>query len=211
MSNPTTHTAGLLRSLANWKVLIVSGVVAAGLAVVLFASSGPGSIAAVDAACGDTPPDVAFYTAPADIDSFLVGCGVDGRAAYRDLQIVDLFYPAASGVFMASALALALRRRTVFGRPAAMLAALPLIGAGFDYVENVAAWVLLATFPSEGAVAASLMGMASAAKQALNWTAGVILIGALVVAVVRWLRGRLRPESAGGSNGARVRQPQLTS
>ncbi len=31
-------------------------------------------------------------------------CGAAGRTAYRNLQVADLFYPAISGLFMASSL-----------------------------------------------------------------------------------------------------------
>lgn len=194
IENGLDRLARWVRPLADRRVLVISGVVAVALMAVMFASSGRGSLAAVADRCGQPAPDVRFTTSPAGLQQFMEGCGEAGRAAYRDLQLLDLVYPAASGLFLASLLACllpwAVRRDS--GRIAA-LAALPLLGAVLDYTENVGAWMLLASHPDPVAPVARLMGIASATKQLAMWGSMFLVATALVMAAVTrahgWYRG----------------------
>ena len=176
-------TAQAMRRLASWKLWLVATIAFLAFAGVFFGSSAPFAIPTVEAACGEPPLDVRFTSTAADVDTFLTACGPAGRDAYRDMQLADLLYPAVFGVFMASSLALALGR-LVPQRPAATsLAALPLLGAAFDYIENVFAWSALLAYPSS-ARTNSLLGIASAAKTATFWLSGSILLltlGALII------------------------------
>ncbi len=125
-----------------------------------------------------------FASTAAEVESFLEVCGPEGRDAYRNMQIADLFYPLVFGVFVSSSLAVVLGR--LFARRPAVVAfaAIGLVGAGFDYVENVFAWRALWAFP--GAAGTSwLLGVASAAKTATFWIAGVALVLSLIALAVR--------------------------
>ncbi len=192
----TTHrggTAPVLRRLADRRVLVASGVVATVLAIVLFATAGRSSLAAVAAACGAPAPDTRFTTSADDVAAFLAACGDAGRSAYRDLQLVDLAYPAALGVFLASAVGL-LVPRVRPGRPlprgVGLLPLLPLVAAAADYAENLCAWWLLAAWPEVPAVPAHLLGVGSATKQVASWASGLLVVGLLVAVGVRRLRAR---------------------
>ena len=103
-----TGLSHAMRKLATWWVLAVTAGVFVVFAVAFFATSLPFSIAHVTSLCGAPPPDVRFYTPADGVTQFLTGCGEAGRDAYRDLQVADLFYPAVSGLFLASALAVVL-------------------------------------------------------------------------------------------------------
>ena len=177
--------AAWMERLADRRLILASGIVFLVLAGLLFGTSAPFSIGHVTALCGQAPPDVRFFTSAAELRGFMVGCGEAGRSAYRDLQIADLFYPAVSGVFMASVLAMGLSRNDRLGRNWVAAAALPLIGSSFDYLENVAAWVTLLGSPAERRAAATLLGLASAAKQTVSWAAGLLLVLVLGHALVR--------------------------
>lgn len=179
------RTATAMARLARWRVLIVAAGLFVVAAIALFASSASFSIPQVQAACGQAPPDVRFYTSPNAVHQFLTDCGDAGRVAYRNLQVADLFYPAISGLFMASALAMVLTHLARRGSNAVAAAALPLVGAGLDYLENLAAWATLAAFPDRSGPAETLLGMASAAKQTVSWAAGVLLIAGIVAIVTR--------------------------
>ena len=188
--------------LASWRIVVGSGALLALSAGLFFASSAPFSIPRVEAVCGAAPPDVRPYTGAAEVHAFLDACGPAGRAAYRNLQLADLVYPLVVGVFMASALALALRRLFP-GRPAAVgLAAVALLGSGFDYLENAAAWGALAAFPDHSP-SAHLLGPASAAKTATSWVAGCMLVLAVVALAVRGARARL-PRTGPGPSATRT-------
>jgi hypothetical protein len=176
--------------LATWKVWSSSAAVFVVFAGVFFASSAPFAVSHVEALCGEAPLDVRFTSSAADVERFLEACGPAGRDAYRNMQVADLFYPAVFGLFLASSLALALRllfpgRPSVFG-----LAAVPLIAAGFDYVENLFAWAALAAFP-EPAATNSLLGVASAAKTTLFWFAGALVLLTAGAIVARGVRRRI--------------------
>lgn len=185
-----TGLSHAMRKLAKWWVLAVTGGVFVVFAVAFFAASLPFSIAHVTSLCGAAPPDVRFYTPADGVSQFLTGCGEAGRDAYRDLQVADLFYPAVSGLFLASALAVVLSRLSRPGSPVIALAALPLLGSAFDYLENVAAWTALAAFPGPAETATGLLGVASIAKQAVSWASWLLLLLAVGCLVTRVLRRR---------------------
>ena len=187
-----TGLSHAMRKLATWWVLAVTGGVFVVFAVAFFATPLPFSIAHVTSLCSAAPPDVRFYTPGEGVTQFLTGCGEAGRDAYRDLQLADLFYPAVSGLFLASALAVVLVRTSRPGSPVVALAALPLLGSAFDYLENICAWLALAAYP-DPAPFGSLLGLASAAKTLTFWTSGAVLLaalGMLVIARARQLRSR---------------------
>src|SRR4051812_4448764 len=118
-----------MRRLASWKVLVLTGALFLAFAAAFFASSLPFAIPSVTAACGQPPPDVRFYTSGEQVQQFLTACGQDGRAAYQNMQVADLLYPAISGIFLAAALAMALAGLTRPGSRAVALAVIPLMAS----------------------------------------------------------------------------------
>ena len=199
---PARVAARVAGRLADRRLLAALLVAWLPLAALLFATDGRFSIAAVTERCDTAPPDVRPYTSPAEVRDFVRACGDAGLAAYRDLQLVDLVYPATFGLLLATALALLLRA----GRPDASrwagLAVLPLLAATFDYAENVAAWALLARAPDPAPWAERLQGVASASKQVTTWAAAVLLLACLAragVALVRRTAARRSLSSGHGS------------
>lgn len=176
---------GPMRRLANWRLVIVSGVVFTAFAALLFRSAAPFGIPNVKDLCGQPPPDVRLFVSAQDVQRFMAACGDAGRAAYRNLQLADLFYPAVSALFMASVLATALSSNSRHGSSWVAVASLPLLGAGLDYLENAAAWFVLLRYPDESAAAAALFSAASATKLSVNWMAGILLIIVLAYGLLR--------------------------
>ena len=175
--------------LATIPLAVVSGIVFAVFATVFFATTAPFSIPHVEALCGASPPDMRPYSTSQDVATFLSSCGADGRAAYRNLQLADLAYPAVVGVFTTSALGLILRHLFPRREQLIGLAAIALIGSAFDYVENLFAWLALASYPDVGA-SGTMLGLASAAKTVTSWTAGLLLVAGLALLGGRNLRNR---------------------
>ena len=186
--------ATLTSRLASGRVWILSASVFAMLAGLFFASSAPFAIPQVVAACGQPPPDVRFTSSAADVTGFLDACGSAGRAAYRSMQLADLFYPMVFGLFLATSLAIVLARLAPGQRWVLALAALPLAGSAFDYLENAFAWLALAAYPDPSATG-SLLGLASAAKTTTFWIAGIALLVAVGALGVLDSRRRLRRRS----------------
>lgn len=174
----------LMRSLGSWQFWISSAAVFLVFAAIFFQSSAPFSISEVESTCGQAPPDVQYFTSGDDVSGFLDACGAEGRAAYRNMQIADLFYPAVYGLFFASSLALSLAKTSLSRRWVSRAVALPFVGAGFDYVENIFAWIALASYPGDASTNA-LLGLAGTAKAATYWISGLVLIGTLVVLVAK--------------------------
>ncbi|MDH3959513.1 MAG: hypothetical protein OEU98_08600 [Actinomycetota bacterium] len=183
------RTNSMVERLADRRLLAGSGLVWLVLAGVLFASRGRFSLAAVEQACGLSAPDVRFAPAAADTHAFLARCGADGLAAYRDLQLIDLLYPAAGALVLVVALALILVR---VAPHVAWLALIPLVAAMGDYLENAAAWALLGAGGSEAGLAAQVLQVGSAVKVVGSWVSWLMLSGLLIVVVVRALARRRR-------------------
>jgi hypothetical protein len=183
--------SGLMARLATWRAWIVSASTFVVFAGLFFGSSAPFAIPPVEAACGQAPPDVRFTSSASDVSSFLDACGVVGRDAYQSMQMADLLYPLVFGLFMAASLALALAHLAPGRQSVLAVAALPLVGTVFDYLENVFAWLAMAAYPDPSATG-SLLGLASAAKTTAFWIAGIVLIGAVGALAVVEGRRRLR-------------------
>lgn len=169
-------------------LFVVSGVLWLGLAAVLFAWPGRFSLAAVAEACGVSAPDVAFAPGAAETTAFVEACGESGLVAYRDLQVVDLLYPAAGAVFLMVALAFLLQRIIP---QAAWVAFVPVGAAMGDYLENAAAWVLISVGPLEAPWAASVLQVGSAVKVVLSWASWLLIVALLVALAVRAVRRRV--------------------
>jgi hypothetical protein len=187
---PPSFIARTAARLSTWKWWVASTTVFVSFAAVFFGTRAPFSIQSVESACGLAPPDVRFTSSAAEVNGFLVACGEPGRSAYTNLQIADLFYPAVFGLFLATSLAVALRRLGVGGRFALAAMTLPMLGAAFDYLENVFAWRALAAFP-EPTGTDGLLGLATAAKTTTFWFAGLSLLVAVATLGVRTIRRRL--------------------
>lgn len=182
--------ATALRRLASWPIWGLSAAVFVSFALVFFASSAPFAIPTVEAACGQAPLDMRFAPTANEVEEFLTACGQQGRDAYRNLQLADLVYPAVVGLFLASSLALGAERLRPGRDRAALIAAIPLLASGFDYLENLFAWLALTSHP-EPAATNGLLGLASAAKTSLSWLAGLLLVVIVGALFVGWLRQRL--------------------
>jgi len=196
-----------MRSLRSWQFWIPSAAVFLVFAAIFFQSSAPFSISEVESACGQAPPDVQYFTSGDDVSGFLDACGAEGRAAYRNMQIADLLYPAVYGLFFASSLALSLAKTSVSSRWVSRAVALPFVGAGFDYVENIFAWIALASYPGDASTNA-LLGLAGTAKAATYWMSGLVLMGTLVVLVAK-RRGRMTGARRTDSPSGRRPRPSV--
>lgn len=171
----------------------VAGTVWFALALVLFAGHGRYSVGAVADRCGAAAPDVRVAPSAEQVRAFLVDCGAAGRDAWRDLQLVDLVYPAALGVFLTALIALMADRIAPRLRG---LAALPAAAAGADYLENLAVRVLLERFPESPDWATALLRVASAAKVVLTTLSWLVVVAGVAVLVARRLADTGRRRAA---------------
>ncbi len=188
----------MVEGLADRRLLAGFGLVWLVLAGVLFAWRGRFSLAAVEQACGLSAPDVRFAPSAADTQAFVAGCGADGLAAYRDLQLIDLVYPAAGALVLVVALALILVR---VAPHVAWLALVPLVAAIGDYLENAAAWALLGAGGSDRGWAAQVLQVGSAVKVVGSWVSWLMLSSLVVALLVRAVARRRRVAGLVGEAG----------
>jgi len=173
--------------LADRRLMAVSVAAWLSLAALLFVWSGRFSLTAVARACGRQAPDVRFAPGATDTRTFIAGCGDEGLTAYRDLQLVDLAYPLVAAAVLVTALALLLSRIAPLH---AWLSFMPLVAAAGDYVENVAAWVLIADGTGRPAWATLTLQIASAIKVTASWASWLLVIALLAALAVTALTAR---------------------
>ena len=195
---PRRRTIGA--ALADRRLLALSAALWLAMSVLLFASSGRFSLANVESTCGAPAPDVRFAPSVADTREFLAGCGETGLAAYRDLQIADLLYPAAGALVLV--VALALLARSAAPR-AAWLLLLPIAAALGDYVENAAAWLLIAAGPSQDGRVEQVLQLASALKVVMSWASWLAVVALVVALALRTARTARSLTRAAGDEAAR--------
>jgi hypothetical protein len=154
---------------------------------------------------GTGSPDTSFSYSVGDLYRMAEAYGVQGRQAYiRARFTFDLVWPLVYTFFLVTAIS------WVFGRAfapdsrwqRANLA--PLLGALFDYLENLSTSLVMLRYPAHTAVVDLLAPVFTALKWSLLGASFILLLGGIVVAVWRWMVQRARDRSSGlGERGQR--------
>ncbi len=149
-----------------------------------------------------TPPgaafDTSFFYTPSEAFGKAAAYGVEGRLAYIAARwSFDLVWPLVYGLFALAAWAFGLERlgaaerigRGLGAAPHRVLLWIPVLGPVFDYLENAAATVLMASAPARPLV----WGLVASAATPLKWLFVLAGIGgALVMPGVVFIRSVLR-------------------
>ncbi len=158
----------------------------------------PGLTGAVSQAChGWSALDVRSHWTAADARDLVAACGTEGRAAYLQLQLLDLAYPLLCGLALLLVSALLVRRLP--SRRWRLLLIPALVMTMLDYGENAAVWNILSTWPAVGDLPALLGGTATAAKR----VAGVVAYLAVPLLLLAVGLDRLRARAAAVSSSRR--------
>jgi hypothetical protein len=186
--------ASLIEHRARPRHVGVAVAVYAPLAVLMFVL--PGLVTRVTTACGQPPFDVRGFWDAADAKRTLDACGNTGRAAYLQLQVADLVYPAALGWLLLVTSALLLRR---FGGGAWPLL-LPIVAmTALDYLENAGVWWLLLRWPDMTSSVADVAGVVTAVKRVFGFIAFSTPLVLVVTEVAFRVRSRMgEPQRRGG-------------
>jgi hypothetical protein len=138
-------------------------------------------------------PDMSFFYSPGDLYQIAESYGEQGRQAYiRARFTFDLVWPLVYTLFLATAIS------WVFGKAfapdsrwqRANLA--PLLGALFDYLENLSTSLVMLRFPDQTAVVDTLAPVFTTLKWSFLGASFVLLFGGIVVAVWRLMKQRVR-------------------
>ena len=134
-------------------------------------------------------PDTSFFYSPADLYKIAESYGEEGREAYiRARFTFDLVWPLVYTLFLVTAIS------WVFGKAfapesrwqRANLA--PLLGALFDYLENLSTSLVMLRYPAQTPVVDLLAPLFTALKWGSLGLSFVLLCGGIVVAIWRWTK-----------------------
>ena len=183
------------KRISDWLRRVTNGRVAlAALAVFLLFSALvlPGQSAASETHTGDAgSPDTSLYYSADDLYRMAEMYGEQGRAAYvRARYTFDVIWPVVYTVFLSTAIS------WVYGRAFASSSRwqranlAPVLGALFDYLENLAASVVMVRYPDRTPIVDTLAPVFTLVKWVFVGGSFVLLLAGIAVAIYRWIGER---------------------
>jgi hypothetical protein len=140
---------------------------------------------------GAGSPDMSFSYSAQDLYRMAEAYGEQGRTAYvRARFTFDLIWPLVYTFFLATAISWLFR-----GASTALLHRLnlvPVLGALFDYLENISTSLVMLRYPQPTAFVDQLAPILTLVKWILVYSSFVVLLVSAGVAVVGWMRDRSR-------------------
>ena len=148
------------------------------------------SAQAARTAPGGASFDTSLFYTPAEAFDKAASYSVEGRFAYIAARwSFDLAWPIVYGLFALSGWAFALQRLGDGAAARRQLAFLVLLAPGFDYLENVAATVIMASVPAQPLG----WGVAASFATPLKWAFVIIgIAGAVVLPIAAGIRAIVR-------------------
>lgn len=141
------------------------------------------SEASIARAYGTGTLDLQLGADAAQARDTLLRLGASGRQAYDGFQLVDLFFPASYALALSG-----LIWRTWQGERRAWViwpAALPVLGAALDYLENALVRVALTTFPDVSDPVLTTSTTVTTVKLSLSYASQALVAIGLLVALTR--------------------------
>lgn len=176
---------------------VVLGALALFALFVAFVLPGQSSRAAMDSA-GAGSPDMSILYSPSDLYRMAEAYGEAGRRAYvRARFTFDLVWPLAYLAFLATAISWVSRQAwpaDSLGRRANLA---PVLGALFDYLENVSTSVVMLRYPARTPGSEWLAPLFTLVKWVFVYGSFALLLVAL--AAWLWCRARSRGRGAQGT------------
>jgi hypothetical protein len=190
-----TKGSALPQRLSDWLHHVSTGwvtVAAIALFLLFTALVLPGQAAEAESSTGDTSsPDTSLFYTPDELYAMAEAYGPEGRRAYiRARFTFDLVWPLVYLVFLATTVSWVYRRAF---EPDSLLQRanlVPVLGALFDYLENVATSLVMARYPARTPVVDLLAPVFTFVKWIFVGGSFVVLAVGVVVALVRWISKR---------------------
>ena len=145
---------------------------------------------------GAASPDTSLVYTPAELYAMAEAYGPEGRAAYiRARFTFDLVWPLVYAAFLATAISWLSRRAFPAGSPGLWANLVPVIGALLDYLENIAAALVVGRYPAR----TPIVDLLAPAFTFLKWifVGGSFAVLLLVLVAALW--HRLRESRSAGS------------
>ncbi len=150
----------------------------------------PGQSALAEETSGGAgSPDTNFFYTSADLYRMAESYGETGRAAYiRARFTFDLVFPLVYTAFLATAISWLFRRGFPPGSRWQLANLTPVLGAIFDYLENISAALVMGRYPALTPVVDALAPLFSIIKWIFVIGSFVLLVIGLAAAILRWLK-----------------------
>jgi hypothetical protein len=149
----------------------------------------PGQSASAEKVTGDAgSPDTSFYYSAEELYQMAEAYGAEGRSAYiRARFTFDLVWPLVYSVFLVTTIS------WVYGRAFQPLSRwqlanlIPLVGALFDYLENVSASLVMGRYPDQLTLIATLVPIFTSLKWIFLGGSFALILAGIVIAFWRRL------------------------
>ena len=185
----------MAKRLSGWLYRISNGWVALAALVLFLLFSAlvlPRQAARAEEDTGGTrSPDMSFYYSAGDLYQMAEIYGQQGRAAYVTARFTfDLIWPLVYASFLTTAISWLYEKSFTPGGWQQRANLVPVLGAVFDYLENLSTSVVMLRYPDQTAVVDNLAPVFTLLKWALIGGSFVLLLIGVITAVWRW--GRIR-------------------
>ena len=183
----------ILQRVSDWLRRVSTGWVALSALVVfiLFAALVlPGQSATAEQVAGDAgSPDTSFYYSAKELYQMAEAYGAEGRSAYiRARFTFDLVWPLIYTAFLVTAIGWVFGKAFRSDSRWQLANLLPLLGALFDYLENLSTSLVMGRYPDQATVAAALAPLFTSRKWIFHAGSFILLLAGIVTAAWRRLR-----------------------
>ncbi len=152
----------------------------------------PAQSAQSEASTGEAgSPDTSFFYSPADLYRIAEAYGAAGREAYvRARFTFDLVWPVVYAVFLTVAISWLFGKVLSPGSRWRLANLAPVLGALFDYLENLATSLVMLRYPERTPVVDILAPVFTVVKWIFVGGSFVLLLVGVVAGVWQWARAR---------------------
>jgi hypothetical protein len=181
--------------LSGWLHRSTTGWVALGALVVFLAFTAlvlPGQSAQADMGAEDVgSPDLSFFYSPAELYQMADAYGPEGRREYiRARFTFDVAWPIVYTLFLTTAISWLFGRSLPTGSRWQLANLAPIVGALFDYLENVSTSLVMARYPARTPVVDVLAPIFTLVKWIFVGGSFVLLFAGIAAAIWRVTRRR---------------------
>ena len=147
---------------------------------------------------GAASPDTSFFYTPNDLYRMAESYGEVGRQAYiRARYTFDLIWPLVYGFFLTTAISWTFSRAFAFDSRWQRANLAPLLGAIFDYLENVSTSLVMTRYPDQTMVVDVLAPVFTAVKWGFLGASFMLLLGGLIIVAWRQVRKSAKRTDSG--------------
>jgi hypothetical protein len=192
----------LLKRISGWLNKASTGWISlAGMLIFLVFSATvlPSQASKAEAANNDTgSPDLSFFYSVADLYKMAEAYGKDGRTSYiRARFSFDLIFPLVYTTFLTTWISWTFQRAFSQDNNWQLANLTPLLGMGFDFLENVSTSVVMAHYPAQSPGIDWLATAFTPLKWIFIGGSFILLLTGTFLAILGWMKSRVYDQDKG--------------